>query len=124
MPGELADDALLFSACRKEHPVARSKSCCQDLRCDSWLFSFLSFLGPLTSVFRPVNTLIRLFPLLWLQAPWVMAGGHKGDADRSRCGAKLLLTGSDKQLDLSKSWFPHLLHGMGGNPLSGMVLKE
>ena len=113
MPGELADDAVLSSACRKEHPVARSKSRCQDLRRDSWLFSFLSFLGPLTSVFRPVNTLIRLFPLLWLQAPWAMAGGHKGDADRSRCGAKLLLTGSDKQLDLSKSWFP--IFKMRGN---------
>lgn len=77
MPGELAD-ALLFSGCRKEHLVTRSKSHCQDLRRDSWLFSFLLFLGPLTSVFRPVNTLIHLFPLLsGSRTPRAMAGGHK-----------------------------------------------
>ena len=35
-----------------------------------------------------------------------------------------LLTGSDQQLDLSKPRFPHLLHGIGGNSLSGVVLKE
>lgn len=141
MPGELAD-ALLSSGCRKEHLVTRSKSHCQDLRRDSWLFSFLLFLGPLTSVFRPVNTLMRLFSLLsGSRPPRAMAGGHKWGADRSRCGAKLptcylllvtcyclLVTGSDQQLDLSKPRFPHLLRGIRGNShrnvFKGIVIQK